>query len=92
MKRILLIASALLLTTAVVPEEAEAARRPVVIVNAAPAKVWIPAHRNWNVRLGRFVTVSGQWQAPPRANVNWVAGRHVGHGRNKSWVAGHWAR
>lgn len=93
MKRILLIASALMLTGTVASSEAEAARRPAVVVVAPPpAKVWVPAHQTWNVRLGRFVTVSGQWQTPPRANVHWVPGRHVGKGHSRRWVPGHWSR
>ncbi|MDG1482075.1 MAG: hypothetical protein P8R54_20960 [Myxococcota bacterium] len=93
MKRILLIASALMLTGTVASSEAEAARRPAVVVAAPPAaKVWVPAHRNWSVQLSRFITVHGQWQTPPRANVRWVPGHHVGKGHSRRWVPGHWSR
>ena len=92
MKRVLIIASALLLTTAIAPAEAEAAQRPGrVVVNVAPAQVWVPSHRSWSVSLGRYVTVSGAWRTPPRAGMKWVPGHHVGHGKNRRWVPGHWA-
>ena len=93
MKRLILIMSALAFTTAVAPAEAEAARRPVppASVQVAPAKVWVPAHRAWSVQLGRFITVSGQWQAPPRAGMTWIPGHYEGRGHNRRWVSGRWA-
>lgn len=91
MKRILLLAAALLLTTAIAPSDAEAARRPArPAASAAPAKIWVPAHRTWSVSLGRFITVSGDWRTPPRAGVHWVPGHHTGHGKSRRWVPGHW--
>ena len=91
MKRILLIAFALIWTVAIAPSSADAARRPTLVaVKAKSAKVWVPRHSTWNIKLGRYVTVTGKWKTPPRPGMRWVSGHRAGH-NHRRWVSGHWS-